>query len=170
MDKSRDAIAGWRITAFLMVLATILAYVVIAQAIRRAPALQYKQHGTLLNAVAADAGASSLTATIDVSNYAITTLQVELDQDTATAFSIACQGSVDGGVNYGVVQSRTIAAGKSTLIDFDDTKDAATDGSVTSLVADYGVTAYTHLKCVVTTTGGVTADTITLRATSGVGQ
>ena len=116
--------------------------------------------GKLIDDVAGNADAADRTAIIETDIAHRVRWTAKLDYVAATALHVDCYSSVDGGDNYGLVQSELISSGAATLSDYQQQK-ASGSGDV-SMDGWIDCEATTHVKVILTAVGGTAADKLTL--------
>lgn len=126
----------------------------------------------LLNNVAANAAAGSRTVTIETAGYVHVTWQVNLTRATATAITVTCTASEDGGATYANIPGMNTDGTTGTLKPFTwryigaDPSGALVGNDSTIIKMD--VSDYDWIACIFSATGGGGSDLLRVSAMKGI--
>lgn len=105
--------------------------------------------------------------TMEVAGYSKLTLQIDHTFAAATAFTVTCEGSINGGSSYARITSTSIAAGTGTVTVYTDSY--ATGSASSNIILEYGIQGYSHVRCDLADTAATT-DVVTIYANASQGE
>ena len=108
---------------------------------------------------------TSASFTMDVFGFDKLNLQINHTFVAATAISVICEGSLDGGATWARITSTAIAAGTGTVSRYID--NYPTGSASTNILLEYGVQGYTYARCDLGDTAATT-DTVIIFANVSV--
>ncbi len=121
----------------------------------------------VLSAKALNGAAATLTFTMDVEGYSQLNIQVDHTFSAATAFTVTCSGSLNGGSTYARMTATSISGGTGTVSKYLDSY--ATGSASTNIILEYRVHGYDKVQCVLDDTGADGSDLVTVYAKASVG-
>jgi hypothetical protein len=109
---------------------------------------------------------TSTSWTMDVAGYSKLTLQIDHTFAAATAITVTCEGSINGGTTYGRLTSTSVSSGTGTVSAYTDSY--ATGSASSKIILEYGIAGYDHVRCDLGDTAATT-DLDTIYANASVG-
>lgn len=110
---------------------------------------------------------TSAAFTMDVVGYSKLTIQLDHTHAAASAITLTCEGSLNGGSTYARITATSILAGTGTVTVYTDSY--TTGGASSNILLEYGVQGYDKVRCDIGDTAA-TSDTITVYASASVGS
>lgn len=105
--------------------------------------------------------------TMETAGYSKLSLQIDHTWAAASAITVVCEGSLNGGTTYARIVSTAILAGTGTLSAYTDSY--ATGGASTNILIEYGIQGYDHVRCDLNDTAA-TIDTVNVWAVASRGE
>lgn len=116
--------------------------------------------GTLLSAVACNASAANRTLSLsNPDGYGVAILQFDFTYNAATAITLTCNVSLDGGTTYAPLQSCAVSSGVCTSTDASWSKAVSANDDWAWRI-DF--LSAPNVQCTVACTGGGASDTVTV--------
>ena len=109
---------------------------------------------------------TSASWTMDVVGYSKLTIQIDHTYAAATAITLTCEGSLNGGATYARITATSISGGTGTISAYADSY--ATGSASSNIILEYGIAGYDKVRCDLGDTAA-TSDVDTVYANASVG-